>query len=330
MGWHMRRRIFIELLGAATAWPLTAVAQSAMPLIGYLNLTSLETTRPEVAAFHLGLGDTGFVEGRNVAVEYRWGQGQNDRLPSLVAELVRLRVSVISVLGSTAGALAAKAATQTIPIVFLQGADPVRIGLVSSINHPGGNLTGISLFLAEVAAKRFGLLIELVPSAKSIGYLYNPTNPVFAESEKVEIQAVADALSVRLLPVAASRLSEIETAFEHLVEERADAIFVSSDGFLLTQNDEIVALAASRRLPAVYGYLDTIAAGGLLSYGANLTKAFRQAGVYTGRILKGENPSDLPVMQPTNFDLAINLKTARALGLTVPVTLLAAADEVIE
>src|ERR1700722_18023820 len=330
MGWHVRRRKFIKLLGAATAWPLTAVAQSAIPVIGYLHFASLETSRPYVAAFHLGLGDTGFVEGRNVAVEYRWGQGHNDRLPTLVAELVRLRVSVIAMLGSTTGALAAKAATETIPIVFLQGADPVRIGLVGSLNHPDGNLTGISLFLTVVAAKRFGLLLELAPSAKTIGYLYNPTNPVFGESERIPIQAAADAARVRLLPVAASRLSDIETAFENLVEQRADAVFVSSDGFFIAPSDQIAALAAGRRLPAVYGYLEAIAAGGLLSYGANLPKAFRQAGVYTGRILKGENPSDMPVTQPTSFDLAINLKTARALGLTVPVTLLAQADEVIE
>jgi putative ABC transport system substrate-binding protein len=327
----MRRRKFIKLLGAATAWPLTAVAQqSAMPVIGFLHLVSLEAVRSNLAAFHSGLGDTGFVERRNVAVEYRWGQGQNDRWPTLVAELVRLQVSVIVVLESTAGALAAKAATQTIPIVFLQGADPIRIGLVSSLDHPGGNLTGVSLFLAEVAAKRFGLLLELAPSARLIGYLYNPTNPVFAESEKKEIQAAADALSVHLLPVAASRLSEIEAAFEHLVEERAGALCVSSDGFLLTQRDQIVALAASRRLPAVYGWREAVAVGGLVGYGANFLKSWRQAGVYTGRILKGEKPSDLPVIQPTSLELAINLKTAKALGLTVPLTLLAQADEVIE
>ena len=320
----------MKLLGAATAWPLTAVAQSAMPVIGYLQFGSLETSQSYLAAFHLGLGDTGFVEGRNVAIEYRWIQDHNDRLPTLVAELVRLRVSVIAVLGSTAAALAAQAATQTIPIVFLQGADPVRIGLVSSLNHPGGNLTGISLFQTQVAAKRFGLLLELVPSAKTIGYLYNPTNPVFLESERKQIESAADAASVRLLPVAASRLSDIETAFENLVEEQADALFVSNDGSFVAASNQIAALAASRRLPAAYGWHDTSAAGSLLTYGANLPKSFRQAGVFAGRILKGENPSDLPVTQPTSFDLAINLKTARALGLTVPVTLLAQADEVIE
>ena len=328
----MKRRKFMTLLGGtAVTWPTTLRAQQlAMPAIGFLHLTSLEMKQSYLAAFHRGLGETGYVEGRNVAVEYRWGQGHNDRLPSLVAELVRLQVSVIVVLESTAGALAAKAATQTIPIVFMQGADPVRIGLVSSLNHPGGNLTGINLFLAEVAAKRFGLLLELVPSAKSIGYLYNPTNPVFAETEMKEVQAAADALGVRLHFVTASRLSEIETAFEHLVDQRADALFVSSDGFLLTQSSQIVALAASRRMPSIYGWREAGAVGGLMSYGTNFIKSWRQAGVYTGRILKGEKPSDLPVTQPTSFELAINLKTAKALGLTVPLTLLAQADEVTE
>lgn len=330
MGWHMRRRKFIKLLGAATAWPLTAGAQSAMPVIGYLQFGSLETSQSYLAAFHLGLGDTGFVEGRNVAIEYRGIQGHNEWIPTLVAEMVRLRVSVIAALGSTAAALAAKAATQSIPIVFLQGADPVRIGLVGSLNHPGGNLTGISLYQTEVAAKRFSLLLELVPSAKTIGYLYNPTNPVFLESERKQIEAAADAASVRLLPVAASRPSDIETAFQNLVEERAEALFVSNDGSFVAASDQIAALAASRRLPATYGWHDASAASALLTYGANLPKAFRQAAVYIGRILKGENPSDLPVTQPTSFDLTINLKTARALGLIVPVTLLAQADEVIE
>jgi putative tryptophan/tyrosine transport system substrate-binding protein len=328
----MKRREFITLLGGtAVTWPTAMRAQQlAVPAIGFLHPTSPETKQSYLAAFYRGLGDTGYVEGKNVAVEYRWGQGQNDRLPTLVAELVRRQVSVIVVLESTAGALAAKAATQTIPIVFMQGADPVRIGLVSSLSHPGGNLTGINLFLAEVAAKRFGLLLELMPSARSIGYLYNSTNPVFAETETREIRAAADALGVRLLSVTASRQSEIEAAFANLVEQRIDALFVSSDGFLLTQSDQIVALAASRRVPAVYGWREAGAVGGLMSYGTNFLNAWRQAGVYTGRILKGEKPSDLPVTQPTNFELAINLKTARALGLTVPPTLLAQADHVTE
>jgi putative tryptophan/tyrosine transport system substrate-binding protein len=276
----MKRREFITLLGGtAVTWSNVVRAQqpAVMPAIGFLHPTSPETKQSYLAAFHRGLGDTGFVEGRNVAVEYRWAEGQNDRLPTLVGELVRRQVSVIVVLESTAGALAAKAATQTIPIVFLQGADPVRIGLVSSLNHPGGNLTGISLFLAEVAAKRFGLLLELVPSARSIGYLYNPTNPVFAQSETKEIQAAADALGVRLHSVTASRLSEIETAFEHLVDQRVDALFVSSDGFLLTQSSQIVALAATRRMPSIYGWREAGAVGGLMSYGTNFIKSWRLA-----------------------------------------------------
>jgi putative ABC transport system substrate-binding protein len=235
----MKRREFITLVGgAAVTWPTALRAQQlAIPAIGFLHPTSLETKHLYLVAFHRGLGDTGYAEGRNVAVEYRWGQGQNDRLPALVAELVHDRVSAIVVLESTAGALAAKMATQAIPIVFMQGADPVRIGLVSSLNHPRGNLTGIHLFLAEVAAKRFGLLLELLPSAKSIGYLYNPTNPVFAETETKEIQKAAGVLGVRLLSVTASRKSEIEAAFANLLDERVDALFVSSDGFLLTQSD---------------------------------------------------------------------------------------------
>jgi putative tryptophan/tyrosine transport system substrate-binding protein len=284
----MRRREFITLVGGAVVTvPLaTRAQQPPMPVIGFLHPTSLETKHLYLAAFHRGLGEAGYVEGRNVAVDYRWGQGQNDRLPTLVAELVRLQVSVIVVVESTAGALAAKAATQTIPIVFMQGADPVRINLVSSLNHPGGNLTGINLFLAEVAAKRFELLLEMVPSAKSIGYLYNPTNPVFAETETREVQDAADTLGVRVLSVTASRLSEIETAFAHLVDQRADALFVSSDGFLLTQSGQIVALAASRHVPAIYGWREAGAVGGLMTYGTNFLNAWRQAGVYTGRILK--------------------------------------------
>ena len=242
----MQRRDFIKAIaGSAAAWPLAARGQQpAMPVIGFFHLTSLESTREYLAAFHRGLGDTGYIEGKNVAIEYLWAQGQNDRLPTLAAELVRRQVSVIVVLESTNGALAAKAATQTIPIVFMQAADPVRIGLVDSLNRPGGNLTGINLMLAEMAGKRLELLLELVPAATSIAYLRNPTNPVFAESETREVQVAARAHGVRLLFVNASRPSEFETAFADLVQQRADALLVSSDGFLLTHPDQIVALAA--------------------------------------------------------------------------------------
>jgi len=245
-----RRQLLVALGGAAAAWPLAARAQQpVMPVIGFLHLTSLETNRENLAAFRRGLQETGYIENKNVAIEYRWAQGQNDRLPTLIAELVRRQVSVIVVLESTNGALAAKAATQTIPIVFMQGADPVQVGLVDSLNRPGGNLTGIGLLAAETAGKCLELLLELVPAAKSIGYLRNPTNPTFAESETREVQVAARTHGVRLLPVNASTPSEIETAFADLVQQRADALQVSSDGFLLTHPAQIVALAARHALP---------------------------------------------------------------------------------
>jgi putative ABC transport system substrate-binding protein len=328
---HTRRREFITLLGGAAAWPLAARAQQLpMPVIGFLHLTSLETNREKLAAFRKGLGDTGYIEDKNVAIEYRWAHGQNDRLPTLVAELVRRQVSVIVVLESTNGALAAKAATQTIPIVFMQGGDPVRVGLVDRLNRPGGNLTGIGLLAAETAGKCLELLLELVPTAKSIAYLRNPTNPAFAESETREVQAAARAHGVRLQLVNASRPSDIETAFADLVQQRADALQVSSDGFLLTHPDQIVALAARYGVPAIYAWREFMAVGGLMSYGTNIVDAWRQAGIYTGRLLKGERPADLPVQQVTKIELVINLKTAKALGLTMPTALLVRADEVIE
>jgi len=325
----MRRREFISLLSGAM-WPIAVRAQQlVMPVIGFLHLTSLEANRENLAAFHRGLGDTGYIEGRDVAIEYLWAQGHNDRLPTLVAELVRRQVSVIVVLESTNGALAAKAATQTIPIVFMQGADPVRIGLAGSLNRPGGNLTGIDLLLAETAGKRLELLLELLPAAKSIAYLRNPTNPVFAESETREVQIAARAHDVALLLVNANRPSEIETAFADVVQQRADALLVSGDGFLNTYRDQIVALAERHPVPAIYS-MQNVAAGGLMSYGTDYLDAWRQAGVYTGRILKGEKPADMPVQRVTKIELIINLKTAKALGLTVPEAILSRADEVIE
>jgi putative ABC transport system substrate-binding protein len=328
----VKRREFITLLGGvAAAWPLAAKAQQpAMPVVGFLYLTSFELARENLASFRRGLGETGYLEGRNVAIEYRYAHGKNDQLPTLATELVRRQVSVIVTLESTHGALAAKAATQTIPIVFMQAADPVRIGLVESFNRPGGNVTGINLMWAEMAGKRLELLRELVPKAKSIAYLRNPTNPVFAESEARELQAAARAHAVRLLFVNASRPSEFETAFADLVQQGADALVVSSAVSLLTDPDQIVALAARHAVPAIYAWRPSMAVGGLMSYATNLPDAWRQAGVYTGRILKGEKPADLPVLQSTKFELVINLKTAKALGLTVPVTLHVAADEVIE
>jgi putative tryptophan/tyrosine transport system substrate-binding protein len=328
----MKRREFITLVGGTAAvWPLTARSQqAAMPVIGFLHLTSLETNREKLAAFRVGLGETGYIENKNVTIEYLWAQGQNDRLSSLVAELVRRQVSVIVILESTNGALAAKAATQTIPIVFMQGADPVRIGLVDSLNRPGGNLTGINLLLTEVAGKRLELLLELVPAAKLIAYLRNPTNPVFAESETREVQIAARAHGVDLLLANASSTGEIETAFADLVQRRADALLVASDGFLLDHPDQIVALAARYEVPAIYAWREAMTVGGLMSYGTKIIDAWRQAGAYTGRILKGERPADLPVQQVTKFELLINFKTAKALGLTFPLTLLGRASEVIE
>jgi putative tryptophan/tyrosine transport system substrate-binding protein len=328
----MKRRDFITLLGGgAAAWPLAARAQqAAIPVIGLLHLTSFEQTREYLAAFHKGLADTGYIERRNVVIEYRWGEGQNDRLPTLVDELVHRQVSVIVTLETTHGALAAKAATQTIPVLFMQGADPVRVGLVDSLSRPGGNVTGINLFLAEVAGKRLQMLLETVPSAKSIVYLRNPTNPFFAESETREVQAAARALAVELQFANVARLSEIDTAFANFSQQRADALFVSADGFLLINSAHVVALAARYKMPAIYGWRQAVSLGGLMSYGTNFPDAWRQAGVYTGRLLKGEKPSDLPVQQVTKIELIIDLRTARAFGLTVPLSLLGRADEVIE
>jgi len=327
----LKRREFITLLSGAAAWPLAARAQQpAMPVIGFLHLTSLATNRENLADFRRGLEDTGYIENKNVTIEYRWAQGRNDQLPILVGELVRQQVSVIVVLESTNSALAAKAATQTIPIVFMQSADPIRIGLVNSLNRPGGNLTGINLLLAETSGKRLELLLELVPAAKTVAHLRNPTNPVYAEADASEAQVAARAHGVRLLFVNASRPSEIETAFAELVQQRADALHVSADGFLLTHLDQIVALAARHSVPAIYAFRQATTLGGLMSYGTDFPHAWRQAGVYTGRILKGERPADLPVQQVTKMELIINLRTAKALGLDVPLGLSAGANEVIE
>ena len=328
----MQRRDFIKFIaGSATAWPLAARAQQpTMPVIGFVHLTSLETNRENLADFRLGLKDTGYNENKNVTIEYRWAQGRNDQLATLVDELVRRPVSVIVALESTNSALAAKAATQTIPVVFMQSADPIRIGLVKSLNQPGGNLTGINLLLAETAGKRLELLLELVPAAKTVAHLGNPSNPVYAEADASEAQVAARAHGVRLLIVNASRPSEIETAFAELVQRQAEALHVSADGFLLTHLDQIVALAARHSVPTVYAFRQAITLGGLMSYGTDFPHAWRQAGVYTGRILKGEKPADLPVQQVTKMELIINLRTAKTLDITVPRSVQSRADEVIE
>jgi putative tryptophan/tyrosine transport system substrate-binding protein len=330
---QMRRRDFIAGLGGAMAWPLAARAQQrALPVIGFLSDGSLETRRDYLAVFLRGLAETGYVEGRNITIEYRWTENRGDRLPALAADLVRRQVAVIATpAGSTASALAAKAATQSIPIVFITGSDPVQIGLIGSVNRPGGNATGVMVLGAELAAKRLELLHQSVPAATLVAHLINPFNQVFADFESSAAQAAARALGVRLLTLKAREPHEIDTAFESLIRQQVGALMVSSDTFfLMSQRDQLVALAARHRVPAIYGRREGAAAGGLMSYGVDFADALRQAGVYTGRILNGEKPADLPVQQATKIELVINLKTAKALGITFPTALLVRADEVIE
>jgi putative ABC transport system substrate-binding protein len=326
------RRDFITLLGGATAaWPLAARAQqAAMPVIGLLNPISPDTNADVLGAFRQGLKDTAYVEGENVAIVYRWAENQIDRLPALAAELARRQVAVIAATGSVSAAFAAKAATTTIPIVFVVAEDPVKLGLVTSIARPGGNVTGVNILSAELAAKRLELLRELVPGATRVAVLVNPTNATNTESTLRDVEPAARAMGLQIQVLEASTSREINVAFATFVRERPDALFVGADIFFLSRRLQLAHLATRHAIPATYSARQYAEAGGLMSYGTKITDAWRQLGVYTGRILKGAKPGDLPVEQLSKFELVINAETARMLGIAVPATLLTAADEVIE
>jgi ABC-type uncharacterized transport system substrate-binding protein len=327
----MRRREFIWLFGgAAVLWPLAVYAQQRpMPVIGFLNVASPGPLRQQIAAFREGLKESGYVEGQNVAVEYRWAEGQYERLPELAADLVRQQVSVIFVGGGAPAELAVKAATTTIPIVFSTGGDPVRSGLVASLNQPSGNITGVYHFATGLEAKRLGLLHEMLPKATPIAVLINP-NYADAENQLRDVQEAAARLGVQLVVVRANAESDFNAAFSTVVQQRSGALLVCASPFFNNRREQLVVLAARHALPTIYEWRDFAAAGGLMSYGTSLADAYRQVGVYAGQILKGAKPVDLPVVQSTRFELVINLSTAKTLGIEVPPTLLARADEVIE
>jgi putative ABC transport system substrate-binding protein len=326
----VNRRTFIAALGGAAAWPPIAQAQQpAMPVIGFLSSASPDAFGYLVAAFLQGLNNAGYVENQNVTIEYRWAQFHYDRLAALATELVRRPVTVIVASGGVAPTVAAKAATATIPIIFTTGTDPVKTGLVTNLNRPSGNVTGVSFFASSLGAKRLQLLRELLPAVTTVAMLVNPTNPA-ADPEVLEVQTAARALKIQLQLLTASNDREIDAAFGSLVQRRVDAVLVQTDPLLLGFRTQLLELARRYAVPMIYQFREFAAGGGLISYGPSNADAYRQAGLYTGRILKGEKPADLPVQLPTRFELVINLRTAKALGLEVPSSLLARADEVIE
>jgi putative ABC transport system substrate-binding protein len=325
----MRRRNFITFLGGAAAWPLAARAQQpAVPVVGFLGFGSPDESAARLRAFRRGLQEAGFVEGRNVAIEFRWGEGQYDRMPALASDLVRRQVAVIAALGGTASALAAKTATTAIPIVFATGGDPVALGLVASLNRPGGNVTGVTILAAELGAKRLELLHEVAPAA-TIAALFNPSNPD-TEAQSGLVQAAARALGVELYVVYATGQGDLESVFASLASLRAGALAISGDQIFILASKQLADLAVRHAVPTIFPFREFPAAGGLMSYGTDAADAERLAGVYAGRLLKGEKPADLPVQQSTKFELVINLKAARALGISIPLPLLGRADEVIE
>jgi putative tryptophan/tyrosine transport system substrate-binding protein len=327
---HLRRREFITLLGGAAAWPVAARAQQAtMPVIGLLHSASPEAFAPFLAALREGLSEAGFIDGQNVRIDLRWAEGQYDRLPAMAKELVDQQVALIVAGGGDRPALATKAATTTIPIVFTGSDDPVGFGLVASLNKPGGNVTGVSLFTSELEVKRFALLRELAPAIPRIAMLVNPNNPT-AEPNIRDVQAAAHAVGQQIDFLRAGSERDIDSAFRTMVRQRTDALLVAHDPFLFARREQLVALAAYNGIPAIYEFREFVLAGGLMSYGSKLTDNYRLAGGYAGKILKGAKPADLPVQQPTKFILSINLKTAKALSHDIPATLLARADEVIE
>jgi putative ABC transport system substrate-binding protein len=326
----VRRRQFVTLLGGAATWPLAARAQQpTMPMIGFLNSESHDLFAYLVRAFRQGLSQSGYVEGENVTIEYRWADGQYDRLPALVADLIRRQATVIAA-NSPAPVMAAKAATTTIPIVFATGYDPVAAGLVASLARPGGNLTGVTSLTAEVGPKRVELLHELVPTATSIALLVNPAAGIFRETILTDLQAATRKLGLKFHVLHASAVRDFDAVFATLAQLRAGGLVIGSDPFFNSQSEQLATLSIRHAVPAIYQYREFAAAGGLMSYGGSLTEMYRQVGVHTSRILKGEKPADLPVQQSTKVELIINLKTAKALGLTVPLPLLGRADEVIE